>query len=77
MWYSYRGEYYKIGYAESKDGINWTRKDDEAGIDISKEGWDSEMICYPFVFNHGDQKYMLYNGNGYGRSGVGLAMLQN
>jgi hypothetical protein len=74
MWYSYRGEAYRIGYAESKDGINWTRKDDEVGIDVSEAGWDSEMIEYPCVFDHRRDRYMLYNGDGYGRTGIGLAV---
>ena len=80
MWYSFRAqeniETYRIGYAESKDGINWIRKDKEAGIDISEEGWDSEMICYPYVFDYKGERYMLYNGNGYGKSGFGLAVLE-
>lgn len=75
MWYSYRGESYRIGYAESKDGISWQRKDEEVGIDVSKSGWDSEMICYPFILNHKGQKYMLYNGNDYGKTGLGYAVL--
>lgn len=74
MWYSYRGEAYRIGYAESKDGINWTRKDDEVGIHVSEAGWDSEMIEYPCVFDHRRDRYMLYNGDGYGRTGIGLAV---
>lgn len=76
MWYSYRGSTYRIGYAESKDGLSWVRKDDEAGIDVSASGWDSEMIEYPFVFSHAGRRYMFYNGNGYGRTGVGLAVLE-
>lgn len=75
MWYSYRGENYRIGYAESKDGLNWVRKDSEINLDVSKEGWDSEMICYPFVFDFKGDRYMLYNGNGYGKTGFGLALL--
>jgi len=75
MWYSYRGERYRIGYAESKDGIHWQRKDDEAGIDVSESGWDSEMIEYAFVFEHRDKKYMLYNGNSYGKTGLGYAIM--
>jgi predicted GH43/DUF377 family glycosyl hydrolase len=75
MWYSYRGESYRIGYAESADGIRWERKDDKAGIDVSPSGWDSEMIEYPFVFDHEGERYMLYNGDGYGESGIGLAVL--
>jgi hypothetical protein len=77
MWYSYRGASYRIGYAESDDGIVWERKDHEVGIDVSDEGWDSEMIEYAHVFDHKDQRYMLYNGNGYGKTGIGLAVLAN
>jgi hypothetical protein len=76
MWYSYRsgtGEKYRIGYAHSEDGLKWERKHDEIGIDVSKNGWDSEMICYPFVLKHKGETYMLYNGNQYGKAGFGIA----
>jgi hypothetical protein len=76
MWYSYRGDAYRIGYAESVDGLEWERRDAEAGIDVSREGWDSEMIEYPCVFEVGGTWYMLYNGNGYGATGIGLAVLE-
>jgi len=33
------------------------------------------MICYAYVFKHNGYLYMLYNGNGYGASGLGLARL--
>lgn len=74
MWYSFRGASYRIGYAESGDGVSWTRKDELAGISCSLDGWDSEMIEYPYVFDHLGVRYLLYNGNGYGRSGVGIAV---
>lgn len=76
MWFSYRsgsGEKYRIGYALSKDGRNWELALDKADIDVSPDGWDSEMIEYPFVFDHKGRRYMLYNGNGYGHTGFGLA----
>lgn len=78
MWYCYAIGHsgYRIGYAESEDGVHWIRKDDKSGIDVSKSGWDSEMICYPFVFEHKGKKYMLYNGNEYGKTGFGLAVLE-
>jgi len=78
MWYCYRGgaDTYRAGYAESKDGIEWERKDDQVGIDVSESGWDSEMICYPCVFEHKGRKYMLYNGNSYGKTGLGYAILE-
>ncbi len=73
MWFAYRGEYYRIGYASSDDGINWTREDEKAGINVSTSGWDSESICYPHVFRHKDYLYMIYNGNNYGKAGLGIA----
>jgi hypothetical protein len=75
MWYSYRGQSYRIGYAESLDGIKWTRKDEDVGIDVSASGWDSEMIEYPYLFENEGVRYMFYNGNGYGKTGIGLAVL--
>jgi hypothetical protein len=79
MWFSFRsgnGTAYRIGYATSIDGYSWNLYDGYRGIDVSDSGWDSEMIEYPFVFDHQGQRYMLYNGNGYGRSGFGLAILE-
>ena len=67
---------YRIGYAHSKDMQNWTRDDDKAGIDVSTSGWDSDMVCYPHVFESGGSIYMLYNGNEFGRGGFGLAVLE-
>ena len=78
MWFSYReggGDKYKIGYAHSEDGRNWSNFLRQ-GLSTSNEGWDSEMVCYPFVFKHNDEIYMLYNGNDYGREGFGLAILE-
>jgi predicted GH43/DUF377 family glycosyl hydrolase len=79
MWYSYRGSEasrnYKIGFAESHDAINWTRKDEL--VNLPHDQWDNEMQCYPCVFNYKDKLYMLYNGNGYGKTGIGIAMLEN
>lgn len=79
MWFSYRsgcGEKYRIGHADSLDGQNWGLSLEDAGIDVSAQGWDSEMIEYPFVFDHAGQRYMLYNGNEYGKTGFGLAVLE-
>jgi hypothetical protein len=79
MWYCYRGGYntYRAGYAESNDGKAWTRKDDQVGINVSNDGWDSQMICYPSVFNYNGQRFLLYNGNGFGQAGCGLAVLES
>jgi predicted GH43/DUF377 family glycosyl hydrolase len=76
MWFCSRGAAYRIRYAESRDGINWVRDSEAVGIDVSMEGWDSEMIEYPCIFDHRGQRYMLYAGNGFGRTGFGLAVLE-
>jgi hypothetical protein len=69
-------EGYRLAYAESEDGIRWTRKDEEAGIEVSESGWDSRMQAYPAVVSYKDQTYMFYNGNDYGREGFGYAILK-
>lgn len=81
MWYAHRAtrtiDTYRIGFASSTDGRRWDRRDTLSGIDVSSSGWDSEMICYPYVFEHKGRLYMLYNGNGYGKTGFGLAVLED
>ena len=66
---------YRIGYASSVNLTDWVRDDTKAGIDVSKEGWDSEMISYPHVFELDGQTYMTYLGDQVGRYGFGLAVL--
>ena len=67
---------YRIGHASSEDLLHWTRDDEAGGIDLSAEGWDSEMMCYPHVFACDGQTFLLYNGNEFGRTGFGLAVLE-
>ena len=85
MWYCFRGsvdyrtdkeQAYRLGYAESRDGIHWDRRDAEVGIERSEDGWDSIMMEYPCVYDHKGQKYLLYNGNGFGETGIGYAVLK-
>lgn len=78
MWYAIRSRSapYRIGYAESSDGIVWTRRDDQAGIAASTDGWDAEMVCYPNVVTVNGAHLMFYNGNGHGKSGFGCALLE-
>ena len=83
MWFSYRGsvgfrgagETYRIGHARSDDLEHWSRSDDEAGIEPSPNGWDSQMLCYPEIVCAGDRVLMFYNGNGFGENGFGYAVL--
>ena len=78
MWFSYRagnGIPYRIGHAISSDGRNWALALDCANLNVSSEGWDSHMVEYPYVFIHKGEIVMLYNGNEYGQSGFGMAIL--
>jgi hypothetical protein len=67
---------YRIGYAVSEDLLHWSRDDSKAGIDVSEDGWDSEMLSYPHVFDVDGETYMFYLGNQVGREGFGLARLE-
>lgn len=73
----YRGKEngYRIGYAFSTNLTDWVRDDAKAGIDVSEEGWDAEMISYPHVFELNGETYLAYLGNQVGRHGFGLAKL--
>jgi hypothetical protein len=76
LWVCCRGDSYRIGYAESTDkGKTYLRKDEIVGIDVSESGWDSQSIEYAYVFDYKGQRYMIYNGNDFGKSGIGLAIL--
>ncbi|MNO66042.1 hypothetical protein D3C76_568220 [compost metagenome] len=86
MWYSKRSingfrdnpvNGYRGGYAESYDGgIRWIRQDHKFGLDTSESGWDSEAIAYPYVIKIRNKYVMLYNGNGFGKSGFGYAVYE-
>ncbi len=73
MWYSYLRSSYRIGYAESKNGKNWTRLDHQLDLDVSPNGWDADMIEYPYVFNFANERYIAYCGNQFGMTGFGIA----
>ncbi len=82
LWYSYRSKYnfrsnkdnsYRIGFAFSNDLKNWKRKDNQFNLDISGAGWDSEMMAYPNVLQIEKKLIMFYNGNSFGKSGIGYA----
>jgi hypothetical protein len=67
---------YRLGYAESSDGLAWLRKDDDMGLDVSPQGWDSESIEYAAVVSVGGKTICFYNGNDFGATGIGAAELE-
>ena len=77
MWYARRYQHYRLGYARSLDGRSWVREDAAVRFDGIAAPWESEERTYPCVFDHRGRRYMLYNGNGYGRTGFGIAILDS
>jgi hypothetical protein len=82
MWFCHRGsrdyrdgaDSYALGYAESRDGLTWERRDEEAGLTVPRGGYDDAMQAYPNVLRHNDRLYLFYNGNGFGREGIACAI---
>ena len=67
---------YRIGHAYSDDLERWTRDDEDPFLEVTDSDWDSDMQCYPNVFECDGNVYLLYNGNDFGRYGFGLAVLE-
>lgn len=74
MWFASRGDAYAIHYATSADGLAWTRRAGNQELKPSGTGWESAMVEYPWIVDDGARRFMLYNGNDYGRTGVGVAV---
>ncbi len=70
------GRGYRMGHAWSDDLRHWHRDDHHPLLDVTPGEWDSDMVCYPHVFELNGHIYMLYNGNEFGRFGFGLAVLR-
>lgn len=68
---------YRLGYAESADGSNWTRLDEKLNLDISPDSsLDSSAIMYAAPIEILGKLYLFYNGNEFGRDGFALAVLE-
>lgn len=79
MFYSVRRKSfgaYRLGYAESADGRDWTRMDQAVNLDVSPGNFDSEAIMYAAPIQLEETVYLFYNGNDFGRDGIGVARLE-
>lgn len=86
MWYCHRSLHgfrtdkessYRIGHAESSDdGKSWVRRDHFGELGSATQGWDCEMTAYPAVYDEAGRHYLIYNGNGFGKSGFGYAVCE-
>lgn len=68
-----KGRGYRIGHAWSDDLLNWVRDDAHPQLVGTPGEWDSDMQCYPHVFECDGTVRLLYNGNEFGRHGFGWA----
>ena len=76
MWYCYEKKVgtYKIGFAESNNGISWKRLDKKIdAINSFRQKWEKNMLAYPSLVKIKNKLFMFYNGNGYGKDGIALA----
>ncbi len=67
---------YRIGYAESNDGLNWVRMDKKIDFKNYVQDWEDIMQEYTTTYLHKGTRYLVYNGNGFGESGFGYAVLK-
>ncbi len=74
MVFSYKGKNYKLGYAESLDGLSWKRNDKIINFPLSKKDFDNKMSEYAIIIKIKSKYHMLYNGNNYGYDGIGYAI---
>lgn len=64
---------YRMGYATSPDGLAWTRRDGDLGLEVAPGTWKSEALAYGAEVPLGERTWLLYNGNDFGGTGFGLA----
>jgi predicted GH43/DUF377 family glycosyl hydrolase len=74
MWYLGVGYTTRIGYADSTDGINWTKFWGNPVVGIGSWGtWDSSALFGPSVIKDGETFKMWYGGQGPTASQIGYA----
>jgi hypothetical protein len=65
---------YRIGRAVSPDGRAWRRV--ASGLSPT-EAWEGGALTYPAVFEQAGRRWLLFNGEGYGATGFGLAVWED
>lgn len=66
---------YRLAHAGSDDGLVWRRDAEFPGFAPAPrpDEWDAEMQAYPCAIPYHDELLLFYNGNGFGRTGIGFA----
>ena len=76
MWFAVRSAAgYSLACAESDDGLSWRRG--TLAFTNAAAPWEMQMTCYPALVKTSAGTFMFYNGNGYGRTGLGVAVLED
>jgi hypothetical protein len=64
MWYSGRdnANHYRIGYANSSDGVTWEKYLGNPILDIGPGAWEDDTVTHPSVIYDGNTYHMWYSG---------------
>lgn len=78
LWFTGKSEqnsHFRIGYANSADGINWTVQNDSLPVlNVGLIGeWDDQWVCYSSVIFHDDMYKMWYHGRHMSIDRIGYA----
>ena len=72
-WISVKGEGYEIRSAYSEDLRNWKWSEDRYGLRASGMNGESREVCYSHVVEFAGSRMMFFNGDGFGKTGIGIA----
>lgn len=73
LYFSCRGKAYRIGRSHGPSPISQLRN---TNMSISISSWHSETQEYAFPVDLNGYRYLFFNGNGYGRTGLGYVVLK-
>ncbi len=66
---------YSVRFTESSDLVAWSSIPNMSFLPEPDNDWEDEETCYPFLWtNDRNELCMFYNGNKYGRYGIGMAV---
>lgn len=72
-----RWGFYSISEAVSRDGYAWDRGDGDSNLSLTPDPnspWEAQMVEYPGLIQEDGQLRLFYCGNGYGTTGIGMAV---
>ena len=72
-WVSVKGEGYEIRSAYSEDLRNWKWSEERFGLRPSGMNGESHEVCYSHVVEIAGSRLMFFNGDGFGKTGIGIA----